>query len=206
MADLTPRDFDPWQLAGPLQYLTLLDRLGVRMSEVAQWLHVPRSNISMWRHGTKAVPAKHLTTLRERAQERLAEVAELTDKAARLAPSEDVRQALHAEFGALWQRWRGEVLADAGTLDRAILRQYDAMGIWIRKDRYSHEDVESVRLASEALVQLMARKVALYGEAPSDEDALIAQLTQAHAAAAPVERTPADEVDLPDALPPEAEK
>ena len=67
MADvpaLTPRDYDPWRLATPLQLLTLLERLDVSMTEVARWLHVPRSSVSMWRHGTRTIPPKHIPTLR----------------------------------------------------------------------------------------------------------------------------------------------
>ena len=126
MADLpplTPQDYDPWRLATPLQLLTLLERLGTAMTEVARWLHVPKSSVSMWRHGTRAFPPKHLPTLLERTRRTLDAQADLTRKAVSLAPTEALRRALHDEFEVLYARWKSEVLSEAGILRRQLQQQ-----------------------------------------------------------------------------------
>jgi hypothetical protein len=206
MADtpaLTPRDYDPWQLATPLQLLTLLERLDVSMSEVARWLHVPRSSISMWRHGTREVPPKHLPTLRQRTLETWRHAVELNDKAVSLAPTEDLRQALRAEFAALYTRWKAEVLSEAGTLRRAVQADYATLGRWLACEPFTVEAEESIAMLTETIVQKVRLMRSLEGEPQSPEEALIARLTAAHAAA-PImltaEERAAAEADQPETL------
>jgi hypothetical protein len=187
MPALTPRDDDPWHLATPLQLLTLLERLDISMSDVARWLHVPRSSISMWRHGTRTIPTKHIPTLRQRTRDTFEQAAELADKSAALAPAEDVREAIRAEFGALYTRWRSEVLHDAGTYRRAMLRQYEALGALVHKEHYTAEDAETARLMGESLARFISTIFTLEPERPSPEEALIARLTAAHEAAHPTQ-------------------
>ena len=185
MADmpvLTPRDYDPWHLASPLQLLALLERLGVSMTEVGRWLHVPRSSLSMWRHGTRAMPPKHLPTLRTRAQEALQATAELTDKAAHLAPTAALREALQHEFATLYTRWKAEVLADAGTFAQALERNYATLGALIRQAPYRREDIEDFQRITDTMVQQMELLLTLQGEAPRPEDELLARLEAAHEA------------------------
>lgn len=146
-------DSPAWVFATPLALLFLLERFGVPMAEVARWLHVPRSNISMWRHGTKAVPAKHLQTLRERAQETLARQAELTEKAASLAATDTLRQALRTEFEARYSRWEAEMLQDAAT--RPWYVDYVVLGSWVRWSHASEDVPEPIAL----LIETMAAKV-----------------------------------------------
>jgi hypothetical protein len=211
MADtpaLTPQDYDPWQLATPLQLLTLLERLDVPMSEVARWLRVPRSSVSMWRHGTRAIPPKHIPALRTWARLALDQAAELTDKAVSLAPTEDLRAALRTDFAAIWTRWKQEVLADAGTLERSMQANYQALGTWLARESLTGEDQESIALLLETLRTQVALRVQLQGTVPDAEATLHARLTEAHEAAAPIvltaEERAAAEADLPAVRAPEA--
>jgi hypothetical protein len=188
MADipaLTPRDYDPWHLATPLQLLTLLERLDVSMTEVARWLHVPRSSISMWRHGTRTIPPKHVPTLLERTRRTLEEAAELTSKAVSLAPTEDLRQAIRAEFGALWQRWKSEVLHEAGTLRRTLQANCQALRQELAHQPFRADALESLDLLWGTIRQIVALLMELEGVAPDPEQELIARLTAAHEAAHP---------------------
>jgi hypothetical protein len=187
MADtpqLTPRDYDAWALATPLQLLTLLERLDVSMTEVARWLHVPKSSVSMWRHGTRTVPPKHEGRLRERTRRTFDETADMTDKAARLAPTAELREAILAEFGALWGRWQQEVLYDAGTFRRAKVRQYEALGQLIHKEHPSAEDRETMALMMEAILRYVALERQQQGAVPSPAEELTTRLTAAHTQAA----------------------
>jgi hypothetical protein len=183
MADLpalTPRDYDPWHLATHLQLLTLLDRLGVPMIEVARSLHVPRSNISMWRRGTRPFPPKHLDALRAYTRRTFDAAADLTDKAASLAPTAELREAIRAEFGALWGRWQQEVLYDAGTFRRAKIRQYEALGPLLHKEHPTAEDRETMALMMEALLRYVDLERQQQGAVPSAEEELITRLTASH--------------------------
>lgn len=188
MADMparTPQDYDPWELATPLQLLTLLERLDVSMSDVARWLHVPRSSVSMWRRGARAFPPKHLKALRERTRREMDATDELTDKAMRMAPTAELRQAIRAEFEALYGRWKQEVLYEAGTYRRALERQYEALGTLVHQAHFTAEDPETARVMGEALAGFVRVIYTLEPKAPSPEDATIARLTAAHAAAPP---------------------
>jgi hypothetical protein len=180
MPALTYRDFDPWQLATPQQLLTLCQRLGVHGIEIARWLRVPPSSVSMWLHGTRAIPPKHIPALLERTRLALNQAAELADKAAGLAPTEDLRQAIRAEFGALWQRWKGEVLAEAGTLRRSLQHNYAALGQWLAHEPFMAEDLESIRIVMDTIAQQVALLMELEGVA-DPEQALLDRLAQAHA-------------------------
>jgi len=182
MPALTPREYDPWALATPVQLLTLLARLGVSGSEVARWLHVPKSSVSMWRHGTRAFPPKHLETLHARTRHRFEEAVELNDKARALAPTEAVRQAIHDELAALYTRWKAEVLADAGTFAQALERNYATLGALIRQAPYRREDIEDFQRITDTMVQQMELLLTLQGEAPRPEDELLARLEAAHEA------------------------
>jgi hypothetical protein len=182
---LTPRDYDPWRLATSLQLLTLLERLDVSMSDVARELHVPRSSISMWRHGTRAIPPKHIEALYEYTRRTFAAAADLADKAANLAPTAELREAIRAEFGALWGRWKQEILFDAGTHRRAQVRQYEALGQLLRKEHRTAEDRETMALMMEAILRYEDLMQQLAGEVPRADQALLDRLTEAHAAAHP---------------------
>jgi len=107
---------DAWQLATPQQLLTLLQRLGVSGSEVARWLRVSRSSVSMWRKGIRQVPRKHVPVLRERTCIAYDHARELQAKAAALAPTETLQQAIRAEFAALCHRWNAEVMTSRAHL------------------------------------------------------------------------------------------
>lgn len=202
---LSPRDFDPWLHATPLQLLTMLERLGVRMSEVAQWLHVPRSSISMWRHGKKTVPAKHLPTLRDRARDHLRQAAEMNAKAVSLAPTEDLRQALRSEFEALYLRWKAEVLSEAGTLRRTLQATVQTLTAVLAHQPFAAEDPETIAVIQDTIRQQVALLGELEGYAPNPEQALLDRLTAAHEAFVPPGRTPEerarDEADMPEVLP-----
>jgi hypothetical protein len=177
---LRPQDYDAWTLATPLQLLTLLERLDVSMTEVARWLHVPKSSVSMWRSGRRAFPPKHEGRLRERTRRTFDDAADLNDKAASLAPTAELREAIRAEFGALWSRWQQEVLYDAGTFRRAKVRQYEALGPLIYQEHASAEDRQTMALLMEAILRYVDLERQQQGEPTSAEAALISRLTQAH--------------------------
>jgi hypothetical protein len=180
---LTARDFDPWQLATPPQLLTLCQRLGVSGIEVARWLRVPPSSVSMWLHGTRAIPPKHIPALLERTRLAFAQSVELNDKAVALAPTEDLRRAIRAEFAAIWQRWKNEVLREAGTLRRNMQANYQALGQWLAHEPFAAGDLESVRIVMDTIAQQVALLMELEGVAPDPEQALLDRLTAAHEAA-----------------------
>jgi hypothetical protein len=202
-----PPDYDPWQVATPLQFLQLIHRLGVPGRVIARQVGVKPAAISMWVNQKRPIPARYGPIFRVWAQKALDDAARLNEKEQSLQPTEDLRLMVQAEFTGMVARWQTEVLYEAGTLHAAIQQQYEAMAGWVRQERYRAEDIESVRLASAALVLLMERVHALHGEPPSDEDRLVARLQAAHDAAAPVvlsaeERTIA-EADMPEVVPPE---
>jgi DNA-binding transcriptional regulator YdaS (Cro superfamily) len=210
MADpgrLTPADYDVWRLATPLQFLQLMHRLGRSGREMARALGVKEAAISQWSRAKRPIPPRYAAPLRNAARLAWDEAAELTDKAAALAPSEDVRQAIRAEFGALYQRWKSEVLYDAGTLHRGLEQQTAALAALVRKPRFTAEDRETAALMTESILAKMDMLRMLDPEAPSPEDELIARLTEAHTAAAPVvltaEERAAAEAALSDVLAPD---
>jgi hypothetical protein len=190
MADtprLTSQDFDPWHLATPLELLALLERLGVAMSDVARCLRVPRSSISMWRHGARSFPPKHRAALYEYTRRSFDAQADVTDKAARLAPTAELREAILAEFGALWQKWKVEVLYEAGTLRRALVYEYESLAPLIHQEYFSADDRETMALKMETMLVRVDLIRQQQGEVPSAEEELLARLTEAHEA---VQKTP----------------
>jgi hypothetical protein len=177
MADIPPltaADYDVWRLATPQQLLTLIGRLGVGGSELARWLRVPKSLISMWTRGSRAIPQARVPALRTYAQRALEQAYELGDKAAQLAPTRELAETLRQEVPLLWQRWRLEVLADAGTLRRGFEADYQALGQVVRKAVLTAKDVESLELIAGTLVQKAKLLLALQPETP-DPDAEWAQ-------------------------------
>jgi hypothetical protein len=188
MADtpaLTPQDYDPWRLATPLQLLTLLERLGVSMSEVARWLHVPRSSVSMWRHETRTIPPKHLAALHEHTQRAFEAAADLTKKAVSLAPTEELREAIRAEFGALYGRWKTEVLHEAGTMRRGLQANVQTFNHHVAQQPFQAHTLEKLDLVYGTIRQQVEILMELEGVAPSWDEAWTARLTAAHEAAHP---------------------
>lgn len=200
---LTPRDFDPWLLATPRQLLTLMERLGVNMSQVARDIPVSRSSISMWRHEARSVPPKHFATLRLLAKQAQEQAAELTDKAAALAPTEDVRQAIRAEFGALLQRWKGEVLAEAGTLRRAYQANVQTLTTFLAHQPFRADDLDTLDLLWGTIRQQVALLMEREGVL-NPEQAALDRLTQAHDVAQQ-QRDQAPEPGPPTTNPPDQE-
>lgn len=179
---LTPRDFDPWLVATPRQLLALMERLGVNMSQVARDIPVSRSSISMWRHEARSVPPKHLARLRTLAKRALDQAAELTIKAVELAPTEDVRQAIRAEFEAIYTRWKVEVLHEAGTLRRGLQANVQTLTTLLAHQPFAAEDPETIDLVMDTIRQQVALLVELEGTAPDPEQELIVRLNAAHEA------------------------
>lgn len=183
-SSLTPRDFDPWQLATPQHLLVLLQRLGVSGREIARWLRVPRSSVSMWGHGTRAIPPKHIPPLCAFARLAFDQAVELNDKAAALAPTEALRQTLRTEFAAIWTEWKATVLRDAGTLRRGLQQQAEALVRLAGKPTFTAEDRETMALMMESMLAKMDLILQSQDEVPRAEEELITRLTQAHEAAA----------------------
>jgi len=134
----------------------------------------------MWHHGTRATPPKQIPALRSLTRQTFDEAIELNDKARALAPTEDVRQAIHTELAAIYTRWKAEVLADAGTFERALQRNCETLVMIVEQEQRRREDVETFKLIAETMAQQMELLITLKGEAPSPEDELAARLTAAH--------------------------
>jgi hypothetical protein len=184
MPPLTPDDYDPWKLATPEQLLTLCFRLGVSGRDIAQWLRVPPSSVSMWHTGTRDIPPKHIPALRARTRLAFDQAHELNAKARAFAPTEEMRQALLMEFADLWIQWKREVLYSAGTLQRGLQQNYEALGKLIAKGTYTAEDeatMESLLATMQVGIRLIC---SAQGEVPGPDDALIRRLTEAHEQAA----------------------
>ena len=185
MADpgrLTPADYDPWRVATPLQLLQLMHRLGRSSREIARALGVTEAAISQWSRAKRSIPPRYAAPLRDEARLALNEVAERTDKAAALAPSEDVRQAIRAEFGTLWQRWKLEVLHDAGTLRRGLGQNRETFETYLAHRPFWVDDLETLDLIWGTMRQQVALLMELEGVV-DPEQALLDRLTQAHVAA-----------------------
>ena len=148
----SPAAYDPLRVATPLQLLQLMQRLGVPGRVMARQVGVKPAAISMWLNQKRPIPAVYTPRLRLWAAQALREAAVLNQKEVDRQPTEELQRLVQAEFTGIWARWKSEVLYEAGTLHQAIQRQYDVMAAWVCKARYSAEDVASVRLASEALV------------------------------------------------------
>ena len=190
MPSLTARDYDPWQLATPQQLLTLCQRLGVNGIEIARWLRVPPSSVSMWLHGARAVPSKHIPALLERTRLAFDQAVELNDKAVALAQTEALRQSLRAEFAAVWTAWKTAVLRDAGTFKRALQQDCETLATLARKDHFTAEDRETMSLVMQTMLAKVDLVMQNQREVPSAEAELIARLTQAHEANAAAARRP----------------
>jgi hypothetical protein len=205
----SPVAFDVWRVATPLQFLQLMQRLGVPGRVMARQIGVTPAAISFWLNQKRSIPPGYTERLRFWAQKDLEDASRLNQKEADGQPTADLAQMVRAAFTGIWARWQGEVLYEADTLHQAIQRQYEALGAWVRQERYSAEDVESVQRGAEALVHLMTRVLALQGEPPSAEDALACSLQAAHDTTGPVVLSPEEraiaEAEMPARRAPEAE-
>jgi DNA-binding transcriptional regulator YdaS (Cro superfamily) len=178
-APLTPRDFDAWDLATPLQLLHLLKRLGVESTVIATWVGVKPAAVSQWNRGRREIPERYTPRLRRWAKDAVEKAWELNKKAVAAQPTEALRRAVQGEFAALWDRWTLEVLHNAGTLRKVILQQHGALGQWLSKDPLTAEDRESIALVMETILAQVDRLLTLEPEVPSAEDQLVARLTAA---------------------------
>ena len=109
-----------------------------------------------------------------------------------LAPTAALREALKAEWDALWMRWKQEVLYDAGTHRRAQAQQYEALGRLLRKEHRTAEERETMGLLIEAILRHEDLMQQLAGEPPDPEQELIERLTQAHEAVHPTPQPDAE--------------
>jgi hypothetical protein len=179
---LTPADYDPWQVASPLQLLTLLHRLGMTSRVIAGWCGVPPTHISMWLHGKRSVPLRYASVLHLRASETLKEADRLNAKEAAAQPTAALHDATRAEFTALVQKWKLEVLYGAGTLHKGLVQQYQALGA-VLQPPFTPAKREAVELMTANILAKYDVLVTLQPEVPSGEQELIERLTQAHEAA-----------------------
>ena len=88
-----------------------------------------------------------------------------------MAPTAELRQAIRAEFEALYGRWKQEVLYEAGTYRRAMQRQYEALGTLVHQEHFTAEDPETARVMGEALAGFIPMIYTLEPKAPSPEEA-----------------------------------
>ena len=181
---LTPQDYDPWRVASPLQLLTLLRRLGVTSRVIARWCGVPPTHVSMWLHGTRPIPLRYAPILHFRSRETLRDAAKLNDKEVAAQPTEALQRAMRTEFTVIYDRWKLEVLHEAGTMRRGLEQQYAALGLVLRKEQFTAEDEETAVLLTESILAKMKVLRTLVPEASRAEDRLLDRLTQAHEGAA----------------------
>ena len=154
------------------------------MSEVARWLHVPRSSVSMWRHETRTIPETH-RALHERTWRTYEAAVDLTKKAVSLAPTEELREAIRAEFGALYGRWKTEVLHEAGTMRRGLQANVQTLDRALAQQPFRANALAQLDLVWGTIRQQVEILMELEGVAPSWDEAWTARLTAAHAAAHP---------------------
>jgi len=179
---LTAANFDPWALATPLQLLQLMQRLGVSGRAMAYQLGVKPAAISMWLRGRRPIPAHYHAALLVWARKALEEEAQRNQKEVSVQPTEELQRAVQRELATIYERWKLEILYDAGTLLKQLHQQYQALGGVVLKKRYTDEDVESVRLMAETMMAQMERHIRLQGHTPSPEAELLARLEAAHEA------------------------
>jgi hypothetical protein len=187
---LAPSDYDPWQLASPLQLLHLIQKLGITSRVIARWLGVKPAAISLWSREHRPIPLRYGAPLLLWAHKAMDEAYDLMRKEAAGQPTDALRQLVHSELMTIYTRWQLEVLHSAGTLHQGLQQQYDALGRVVSKPRLTAEDRETMALMMEAMLAKVDVLLTLEPEAPSAEDALIERLTQAHEAVHP---THADE-------------
>ena len=180
---LTAQDYDPWCVASPLQLLTLLRRLGVTSRVIARWCGVKPSHISMWLHGTRPVPLRYAPILHQRARASLHEADRLNIKEVAAQPTEALQRAMRTEFTVIYDRWKAEVLYDAGTLHQGLVQQYQAQASIVTQPPFTADKRETLARMQEAVLAKYDVLLTLQPEVPSPEDELIERLTQAHAAA-----------------------
>lgn len=149
---LSPHEYDPVQMATPLQLLHLLKRLGVRGAVIANWLGVTPAAVSQWFREKYPIPARHAPVLKMRARTALDQAWELNKKEVALQPTEDLQRATRMEFTSLYDRWKLEVLHAAGTLQRSLEQQCDELSSWVRKPPQTQADVEAITQACELIV------------------------------------------------------
>ena len=161
---------DVWHLATPRQLLTLIQRLGVSGRVVARWLGVKPSAISMWSHGARAIPHRHVPALKTWAQTAFAQAMQRNDTDAAAQPTDELRRATRAALAAIWDRWKAEVLYDAGTLRGPLRKDYESLGQWLAKDPLTAEDRASIHLILENIRlrvdMLLASAVPCRGDIP----------------------------------------
>lgn len=179
---LTPADYDPWRVASPLQLLTLLHRLGMTSRVIAAWCGVPPTHISMWLHGKRAVPLRYAPILHFRAQKTLDEADRLNAKEAEAQPTAALREATRAEFTTIWNKWKLEVLYDAGTLHKGLVQQGQALLRELMQPHFTREGRESVALMAANILTKYDVVLTLEPAIPSAEEELTQRLTQAHEA------------------------
>jgi hypothetical protein len=109
--------------------------------------------------------------------------AELTSKAMSLAPTAELREAIRAKFGALWGRWKTEVLHEAGTLRRGLQANAQAFAQELAHEPFPADALERLDFIGGTIRQQVALLMELEGVAPDPEQALIKRLTAAHEAA-----------------------
>jgi hypothetical protein len=159
-------DPDVWPLATPRELLTLCERLGMSGSDVARWLHVPRSSVSTWRHEARRIPCKHIATLRVRTQVAYAHAVELQAKACSLAPNEATAHAIQAEFAAMETRWMLEVLSAAAAPRRKLHAVADTLQVLVEQEPLMPEDYARLAACIRTLQDVLAA-------APSEEHACL---------------------------------
>ena len=185
MADpirLTPADYDPWRVASPVQLLHLIQRLGVTSRVIACWLGVKPAAISMWARGHRPIPLRYGPALFERADRTWKEAVERNTKEVSVQPTEALQRVVQSELATIYDRWKLEVLYDAGTLHAGLRQQYEALGRVVLQRRVSAENRETIALMQEAILTKYDLLLTLQGEVPSPEDELVTRLTAAHEA------------------------
>lgn len=146
---LTPRDFDVWHQATPMHLLQLLKRLGIEGKVIARWVGASRAAVSQWYTGKRTVSPRYGPALLTWTQYALEQAIQRGTKAGADQSNEGLQWFPSAELALMWQEWKLEVLYSSGTLRKALLESYKALGQWLAKDPLTAEDRESIHLVLE---------------------------------------------------------
>jgi hypothetical protein len=149
LTPISPLDFDPWHVATPFQLLQLIKRLGVEGTVIANWLGVKPAAISQWSRGKRTIPARYAPVLLMWAQTAWDQAVQRNQKEVASQPTEELQLATGAELATIWGKWKAEVLYEAGTLQKGLRHQYEALGAWLLKGELTESDRETIEMVLE---------------------------------------------------------
>jgi hypothetical protein len=170
---------DFWLLANALALVRLLKLLRVRQNVIAEWLGVPKSNVSMWLHGQQSCPGRYTPVLRMRAQRLLREKEREWRKELDEAPTPAAQAALRGRLYAPIFDWISQVHLAAGSYDEKIriyAAHMDAIASQPKLSAWDDDELERLALATVGMVMEKrrareAQRAETAGAQEQDDDA-----------------------------------